>query len=166
MKKISLFFFAFFLLIQLHAQEKDGDVGRAMGNRIACTYLSVLPNSANILQLSADGIMTFIMSDQFDGGGVIGESYSNTKGNWKVSGKREITAGTVDIAFDENGVFEGVAYSRYTIQFDQNSQTATLTCKGAIYPPGVNPMEKNAVHVQNSEFTCGEPIKLKRLLIE
>lgn len=153
MKRFLYSLLACCLLIQLSAQDGGGFSG---------TYLSILPDGANILQLTADGNMTFIMSDQFDHGGVVGDSYSNTKGVWKKSKKKTVIANTVDIAFGDSD-FIGVAHARYTIQFGQNFQTATLSCKGAIYPPGVNPLEKNAEHVPNSDFTCGEPIHFQRL---
>ena len=159
MKKILLIALALVLIHQIHAQKGPHQMGKIP---FAGTYLSTQPEAAHILQISADGNMTFIMSWQFDNEGVIGESYSNTKGNWKMSGPKTITAGTADIAF-KNGAFIGVAYSRYNIQFDKGFQGAALTCSGALYPPGVNPLDQDAQPIAGSEFTCSEPIRFERI---
>lgn len=165
MKSILIFILAFGLLIPLQAQNGREENPQPGKNPYAGTYLAIQPEAAHILQLSADGNMDFIMSWQFDNEGVIGESFSNTKGNWKVSGPMAVTAGAADIAF-KDGAFIGVAHARYDIQFEKGYQMATLTCSGALYPPGVNPLDENAAPVKGSAFTCDEPIRFRRLPAE
>ncbi|MCB0563937.1 MAG: hypothetical protein KDD01_06130 [Phaeodactylibacter sp.] len=165
MKNMLLIALALMMLTPIRAQKgRENDPSR---NKIPFTgtYLATQPDAAHILQLSADGNMTFIMSWQFDNEGVVDESYSNTKGNWKVSGPMAVTASAADIAF-KNGAFIGVAHARYQIQFEKGYRTASLTCSGALYPPGVSPLDKNAAPVAGSTFTCGALIRLERLPTE
>src|SRR5262245_47251840 len=84
----------------------SGQAGRALadeegglGDKIAGTYLRVTENGAEILQISRDGNLSFILSSQFSGGGVLGESFSNTLGSWKKTGTREMTPSTVEPTF-------------------------------------------------------------------
>ena len=120
------------------------------------TYLAIQEDSATILQIHRDGTMGLIFSGQF-AGGVLSDPFSNTLGSWKRSGLRELTATTVDITFEsEGGVFVGVAAATYIIKFDRWYQSARVTCKGEIYPPGVDPFSPDAEPISGSEFTCGE----------
>ena len=86
--------------------------------------------------------MSFIFSIQFSGSGLIlDESFSNTFGSYKRTGKREITATTVDLSFETgDGTFIGVASATYVLKFNREFQTANVTCEGAIFEPGVNPL--------------------------
>jgi hypothetical protein len=88
----------------------SGQAGRALadeegglGDKIAGTYLAVMENGAQVLQISQDGNLSFIFSIQFSPGGVLGESFSDTLGSWKKTGQREITAGTVNLSFQSFG---------------------------------------------------------------
>ncbi|HKF55074.1 MAG TPA: hypothetical protein VKJ45_06510, partial [Blastocatellia bacterium] len=128
----------------------DEDGG--LGDKIAGTYLAVLVDGAQMLQISRDGNLSFILSSQFSGGGVLGESFSNTLGSWKKTGTREITAGTVDLTFKNGAEFMGVAATTNVIKFDRKFQTATMTCQGRIFPPGVDPFDRGAIPIANSEF--------------
>ena len=120
------------------------------------TYLAIQKDSATILQIHGDGTLGLIFSAQF-GGGVLSDPFSNTLGSWKRSGLGELTATTVDITFErESGVFVGVAAATYIIQFDRWFQSARVTCKGEIFPPGVDPYSPDAEPISGSEFTCGE----------
>ena len=147
----------------------SGQAGRALadeeaglGDKVAGTYLAVTENGATILQISRDGNLSSILSIQFTGGGVIGESFSNTLGSWKKTGTREITATTVDLNFKSDlnfpsaPEFIGVAATTNIMKFDQKFQTGTMTCQGRIFPPGVDPFQPGAP-IPNSEFTCGGP---------
>jgi hypothetical protein len=136
-----------------------------LGVKIAGTYLAVMENGARVLQISQDGNLSFILSIQFSGGGVLGESFSDTLGSWKKTGKREITAGTVNLAFQSGPGFIGVAATTYVIKFDQKFQTGTVTCQGRIFPRGVDPFHPGAIPVPNSEFTCGPGIDFHRIPI-
>lgn len=142
----------------------SGQAGRALadeeaglGDKVAGTYLAVTENGATILQISRDGNLSSILSIQFTGGGVIGESFSNTLGSWKKTGTREITATTVDLNFQSGPGFIGVAATTNIMKFDQKFQTGTMTCQGRIFPPGVDPFQPKAKAITNSEFTCGGP---------
>jgi hypothetical protein len=148
----------------------SGQAGRALadeeaglGDKVAGTYLAVTENGATILQISRDGNLSSILSIQFTGGGVIGESFSNTLGSWKKTGTREITATTVDLNFKSDLNFQsgpefiGVAATTNIMKFDQKFQTGTMTCQGSIFPPGVDPFQPKAKAITNSEFTCGGP---------
>ena len=44
----------------------------------------------------------------------------------------------------------------YIIKFDRWYQSARVTCKGEIYPPGMDPFSPDAEPISESEFTCGE----------
>ena len=125
-----------------------------LGEKIAGTYLAVMVDGAQVLQISRDGNLSFIFSIQFSNSGVLGESFSDTLGSWKKTGQREITAGTVNLAFQSGSVFFGVAATTYVIKFDQKFQTGTVTCQGRIFPPGVDPFHPEAIPIANSEFTC------------
>ncbi len=131
--------------------------GWAAGKDVGGTYLATLNDASAIMQINRDGNIGFIFSEQFKGGGVLGESYSNAMGTWKWTSKSEITAKTVDIAFDAgNGSFMGVAAFTNFITFSKDLKTATMTCQGAIFPPGVDPFKAGATPIAGSEFTCGE----------
>jgi hypothetical protein len=148
----------------------SGQAGRALadeeaglGDKVAGTYLAVTENGATILQISRDGNLSSILSIQFTGGGVIGESFSNTLGSWKKTGTREITATTVDLNFKSVPGFIGVAFigvaaTTNIMKFDQKFQTGTMTCQGRIFPPGVDPFQLGPtppIPILDSEFTCG-----------
>jgi len=150
----------------------SGQAGRALadeegglGDKIAGTYLAVMENGAQVLQISQDGNLSFIFSIQFSSGGVLDEAFSDTLGSWKKTGKREITAGTVDLAFQSGPGFIGVAAATYVIKFDQKFQTGTVTCQGRIFPRGVDPFHRGAIPIANSEFTCGQGIEFHRIPI-
>jgi hypothetical protein len=140
----------------------SGQAGRALadeegglGDKIAGTYLAVMENGGQVLQISRDGNLSFIFSIQFSSGGILGHSFSDTLGSWKKTGTREITAGAVDLAFQSGTGFPvGVAATTYVIKFDQKFQTGTVTCQGRIFPPGVDPFHLGAIPIANSEFTC------------
>src|SRR5262245_45570115 len=102
----------------------SGQAGRALadeegglGDKIAGTYLAVMQDRGLVLQISQDGNLSFIFSGQFSGG-VLGALFSDTLGSWKKTGKREITAGTVNLDFQSGtGLFIGVAATTYVIKF-------------------------------------------------
>ena len=160
MKKILFLFVGFTMFIMLMGHKVSNTTDADQG--IAGTYITIKSDGANILQLTEDGNMTFIMSDQFINKGIVGESYSNTKGNWKEIGERQIAVSTVDVTF-KDGKFAGVAYADYTIEFDENYEVAYLNCQGAIYPPGVDPMAADAQPIDGSQFKCQKQAKFKRV---
>ena len=135
----------------------SASLGWAAGKDVGGTYLDTQNGASTIMQISRDGNFGLIASEQFGGGGVLGESFSNSLGTWKWTGKSKISAKTVNIAFDAgNGSFTGVAAVTYFITFSKDLKTATLTCQGAIFPPGVDPFKAGATPIAGSEFTCGE----------
>jgi len=141
-------------LVSGQADRVLADEEGGLGDKIAGTYLAVMENGAQVMQISQDGNLSFTHSIQFTNSGVLGESFSDTLGSWKKTGQREITAGTVDLAFQNGPVFFGVAAATYVIKFDQKFQTGTGTCQGRIFPPGVDPFQRGAIPIANSEFTC------------
>ena len=131
------------------------DLG-GLGKVSAGTYLAVENDKGTIMQISQDGNLSLIFSNQF-GGGVLNDPFSNTLGSWKRSGLREMIATAVDITFEsDNGAFVGVAVATYIIKFNKRFQEARVTCAGAIFAPGVNPFVPGADPISGSEFTCGE----------
>jgi hypothetical protein len=131
------------------------DIG-GIGERSAGTYLSVEGDESTIMQISKDGNLSLIFSDQFSGG-VFGDPFSNTLGSWKRSGKRELTANAADITFDATTKeLVGVGAAIYVIKFDKWFRSAIMTCQGAIYAPGVNPFSPGATPIPDSDFTCGD----------
>lgn len=128
-------------------------------NKIAGTYLEIKGDGANIMHIHADGNLSIISSEQFAGGGIIGESYSNSLGTWKWTGWLEITATTVNICYEPaDGAFVGVGATTNWITFNSDFDTATLTCEGAVFPPGVDPCDPGAEPIPGSEYTCGEAV--------
>ncbi len=130
----------------------DDEAG--FSKRIAGTYLGVQKDAAQILQISEDGNLSMILSIQFSGGAA-GLRFSNALGSWKETGKREITAKAVDLDFRaEDGAFAGVAAATYVINFDEKIQTAIVSSKGAVFPPGVNPLlDPDADPIPDGEFS-------------
>ena len=124
-----------------------------LGGKIAGTYLAVQEDGAQVLQIGRDGNLRAILSIQFTGGGVLGASFSNTMGSWNTTGRREITARTVDLTFQSGNVFVGVAAATLIITFDETFETAIATSVGAIFPPGVNPFDANAQPIAGSAFS-------------
>jgi hypothetical protein len=122
-----------------------------LGHKIAGTYLAVQEDGAQVLQIGRDGNLSVVLSIQFTGGGVLGESFSVTLGSWKTTGRREVTARTVDLTF-QSGNFFGVAAATFVITFDETFETATATSDGAIFPPGVNPFDADAEPIAGSGF--------------
>jgi hypothetical protein len=123
-----------------------------LGDKIAGTYLAVQQDGAQVLQIGRDANLRAVLSIQFTGGGVLGESFSNTLGSWNTTGRREITARTVDLTFQSGNVFVGVAAATLVITFDETFETAIATSEGAIFPPGVNPFDAGAEPIAGSGF--------------
>jgi hypothetical protein len=144
-------------LVSGQAVRALADEEGGLGDKIAGTYLAVMENGeAQILQISQDGNLSFIVSFQFSGGGVLGALFTDTLGSWKNTGQREITAGTINLGFlNGSGFFIGVAAATNVIKFDQKFQTGTMTCQGRIFPRGVDPFHPGAIPIANSEFICG-----------
>ncbi len=127
-----------------------------LGKKIAGTYLAVQDDAAQILQISEDGNLSFIFSIQFSGG-VLDLLFSDDLGPWKKTGKREITARTVNLNFESGGApFAGVAIATYLIEFDKKFRTANVTCEDSIFLPGVNPFDPDAEPILGSELTSGD----------
>ncbi len=136
-----------------------------LGKKISGTYLSVQEDEAQALQISEDGNLSIIISFQFSGG-VLDLLFSDTLGSWKKTGKREITARTVNLNFESgDATFAGVAIATYLIKFDKKFRTANVTCEGAIFPPRVNPFDPDAEPIPGSELTCGD-LEFDRVPVE
>jgi hypothetical protein len=137
-----------------------------LGDKIAGTYLAVQEDGAQVLQIGQDGNLSVVFSIQFTRGGVLGESFSDTLGSWKKTGRREVTARTVDLTFQSGNGFFGVAAATYVIEFDKTFETAIVTCEGTIFPPGVNPFDADAEPIAGSGFSCGPRLEFHRIPIE
>ncbi len=129
----------------------SSDAWAGLGQKSAGTYLAI-GDSAWILQISQDGNLRHIFSKQFSGG-VLHLPFSNSWGSWKETGEREMTAKMVNLTF-KSGTreFMGVAGATWVIKFDEEFLTANVTYKGAIFPPGVNPFDRNARPLAESAF--------------
>ena len=123
---------------------------------IAGTYVANDVDGGKIMQISADGNITLIFSDQFLGKGSLGESYSNGLGSWKWVGLRKIVAQIVDVSYYSNnpGYFAGVGAYKAFIRFSRDLKTAYLTCDGGLFEPGVDPFAPDAEPI--STFDCGK----------
>ena len=105
-----------------------------LGDKIAGTYLAVQDDGAQVLQIGRDGNLRAVLSIQFTGGGVLGESFSNTLGSWNTTGKREVTARTVDLTFQSGNVFVGVAAATLVITFDETLRQRSQPARGRFSP--------------------------------
>lgn len=141
------------------AGDRDG-----LGTKISGTYLGVQENGAQLLQINADGNLSFIFSEQF-AGGTLSDPFSNTLGSWVKTGRREITSIALDLTLQSiSGTFVGVAAVTYVITFDKHFRKARVTCEGAIFPPGVDPFDSEAVPLSGSAFNCGnDPLDFYRV---
>lgn len=127
--------------------------GEGFGKKAAGTYLAVQKDASQILQIRADGTFGIISSIQFSGG-VLGEPFSTILGSWKKIERRQITARIVDIVHKPDGTFFGTVLGAYGMRFDEEFQVVDVTCEGAIFLPGVNPLEPGVVPIPASDFTC------------
>jgi len=127
--------------------------GEGFGKKAAGTYLAVKKDASQILQIHADGTFSLISSIQFSGG-VLDEPFSTVLGSWKKIERRQITAWIVDIVHKRDGTFVGTASGTYVMRFDEEFQGVDLTCEGAVFLPGVNPLEPGVVPIPASDFTC------------
>ena len=129
---------------------------KGFSKKVSGTYLSVEGKETILLQIIQDGNLTAIFSSQFSGG-ALDDPFSNSLGAWERSGKREITAQVVDITFQgQGGGLVGVGAGKFFIRFDKTFQSAKFRCRGAIFPPGVNPFDRDAEPISGSDFTCAD----------
>ena len=152
--------------IPRQASQASVDGKGDLGDKIAGTYLAVQEDGAQVLQIGRDGNLSFVFSIQFTGGGVLGVPFSDTLGSWKTTGRREVTARTVNLGFQSGNGFFGVAAATYVIKFDETFETATATCEGAIFPPGANPFDADAEPIAGSAFSCGPGLAFHRIPVE
>ena len=139
--------------IKDHVSPAVADDDSDLGKKIAGTYLGVQKDAAQTLQIGEDGNLSLILSIQFSGG-VLGEPFSTILGSWKKIERRQITARMVDIVHKPDGTFFGTASGTYVMRFDEEFQVVEVTCEGAIFLPGVNPLEPGVVPIPVSDFTC------------
>jgi len=135
--------------------------GEGFGKKVAGTYLAVQKEASQILQIRADGTFSIISSIQFSGG-VLSEPFSTILGSWKKIEPRQITARMVDIVHKPDGTFFGTASGTYVMRFDEEFQVVDVTCEGAIFLPGVNPLDPVVAPIPVSDFTC-DAINYRRL---
>jgi len=133
-----------------------------LGKKVAGTYLGFVNGVINhIVSLTADGYLSSLSKIQFSGGAAR-LAFSDQQGEWKKTGKRQITSTVVDFAYDRTtGVVAGPAVATYILDFDEDFQTGTLTVKGAVFPPNVNPLVPDAKPIPDTSFSA--TIDLKRV---
>jgi len=85
---------------------------------------------------------------------LLGAPFSTILGSWREIERRQITARIVDIVHKPDGTFFGTALGTYGMRFDEEFQVVDVTCEGAIFLPGVNPLEPGVVPIPASDFTC------------
>ena len=159
MESSLLLLFCLFTAISLSAQK--GSNNARFNQKVAGVYISVSSGGAQIMQLFADGNLTFELSEEFPGNNDFHESFSNPMGYWEASGKQSLSATSYDLVFNEEGKFIGVGVAKNAIQFDEQFQRATVDCKGVLYAPGVDPFAEDARPIPGSEFSCA-PMHFRR----
>lgn len=120
----------------------------SFGAQIAGTYLA-MPQSADestrILNLFADGNLASIQSVQFKGE-VPPNAFSNQHGTWKSSGDNKAEAIVLSIVYDAaTGAFLGTTKSQFDMQFDNTLQTVTVSVRGQVFGPGIDPLNPGNV---------------------
>jgi len=118
------------------------------------TYLASLPARAEILQLHGDGTASITLSDEVTAGAG-GFTFSDSFGSWKVAGPRRLTARFLNLNFDVTqpaATFSGTAVVDYTYQFSANLRTIAASCRGRIFPPGMDPFDPRSTPAV--EFDC------------
>ncbi len=126
------------------------------GKKIVGTYLAIRGDNSDILQLSKDGGLRAIFSIQTEGG-ALSDPFTDSYGTWEKTGKHEITAKVSNITFNsDDGILVGTALATYHIVFREEFMKAILSCEGAIFAPGVDPLEPDSVPIPGSEFSCSE----------
>jgi hypothetical protein len=130
------------LLPHAEAQVSLSDL-LGFGREIAGVYVVSRPpeeGSSRLLTLSADGVFSSILSNQFSGG-ASGGGFSNQQGVWRRTGEETINAQVLDFAYDfATGAFTGVAVATYQLTFLEERQRVQGTATGKIYPVGVDPL--------------------------
>ena len=146
---------AFFFFFEPGNPTMAFDIGK-FSKRVSGTYLSIDGQETILLEINQDGNLTAIFSSQFSGG-ALNDPFSNSFGAWSRTGKREITAQVLDITFlGDSGEIIGVGSAQYFLTFNKTFQSAKFRCQGAIFPPGVDPLDPDSVPINGSEFTCGD----------
>lgn len=133
---------------------QKGSSNARFANKIAGAYLAVAPEGTQLMQIFADGNLTFELSDQFPGNNNFHESFDDPVGQWKATGKHSLSVTSLDLILDENGIFIGVGVATNNVQFNEDFTVATVDCQGALYAAGTDPFAEGAQPVQGSEFSC------------
>ncbi len=130
---------------EARAHNNDSTIGK----KIAGTYLLVEDDKggSRIVTITADGGWLGIHSLQFD------NKFSNQQGVWENTGKRKITARTLDFISLKDGV--GSALFNFTVEFDNAYQQVSGELSGKLFSPGVDPLDPVAVPIKsfNNTFT-------------
>jgi hypothetical protein len=137
-------------LVALEAGPAAADDGH---DAFTGTYLASLPQRAEILQLHQDGTALITLSDEVTSGAG-GFTFSDSLGSWRVAGPRRLTARFLNLNFDVTGppAFSGTAVVDYTYQFGADFRTIATSCRGKIFPPGVDPFNPGSTPV--TTFDC------------
>lgn len=122
---------------------------------IAGTYLLTEDDDggSRFVTITSDGCWFGIHSYQLD------SKFSNQQGVWKKTGKRTITARTLNFSL----LKDGVGSSRFTfiVEFDKTFQQVSGELSGKLFPPGVDPLDPLAIPIK----TFSNTFTGKRLII-
>ena len=147
---------AFLLLSVLCLDETRADKNdSAIGEKIAGTYLLTEEDDggSRIVTITSDGSWFGIHSYQLD------NKFSNQQGVWMKTGKRKITARTLNFSSLEGGI--GSSLFTFTVEFDKTYQQVIGELFGKLFPPGVDPLDPLAVPIK----TFSNSFTGKRLIV-
>ena len=141
---------AFLFLSILCSYEAGADKNdSAIGEKISGTYLLTEDDEggSRIVTITADGNWFGIHSYQFD------NKFSNQQGLWKETGKRKITARTLNFTSLKDGV--GSSLFSFTVEFDNVYQQVSGDLSGKMFPQGADTLDPVAVPIKmfSSTFT-------------
>jgi hypothetical protein len=139
---------AFLFLSILCSNDTSADRNDStIGKEIAGTYLLTEEDDggSRIVTITSDGSWFGIHSYQLD------NKFSNQQGEWKKTGKRKITARTLNFSSLEGGI--GSSLFTFTVEFDKTYQQVIGELSGKLFPPGVDPLDPLAVPIKSFSNT-------------
>jgi hypothetical protein len=152
--RLPVYLLAAALLASIAAVAHAAPGGSGHGGDVAGTYIATLPDRAEILQLNRGGTAGMTLSDQVTSGAG-GFTFSDSYGSWRRSGPRRVSLRMVNLNFDVTGpaaTYSGAAVVDYELRFGPRADTFAASCEGAIFPPGVDPLDPASVPV--ATFDC------------
>ncbi|GAX59845.1 type II secretory system protein [Candidatus Scalindua japonica] len=149
--------FSAFLLLGILFTNETGAYNNdsTFGGVIAGTYLLTEADDggSRFVTITSDGCWFGIHSYQLD------KKFSNQQGVWKKTGKREITARTLNFSLLQDDV--GSSRFTFTVEFDKTYQRVSGEFSGKLFPAGVDPLDPLAIPIKTFSNTFAG----KRLII-